>query len=165
MNIPLMLVIAAVAAPLCRADESLRLADELVDMSGSAASLQQNFETNLQPSLDRMKAQGAPAELIAKIHAVARQFYAQNFRWSEIKPQMAKLYTDSFTEAELREMIAFFKTPVGAKALARLPGVMQDGTALAMAQLQASMPEFSRQVTALIHEYQRPSSQVEPPSR
>jgi hypothetical protein len=42
---------------------------------------------------------------------------------------------------------------------------MQDGMALAMAQLQASMPEFSRQVTELIHEYQRPSSQVEPPSR
>jgi hypothetical protein len=40
---------------------------------------------------------------------------------------MAKLYATHFTEAELKEILAFYKTPVGMKLLAEQPKVGEEG--------------------------------------
>jgi len=52
---------------------------------------------------------------------------AQNFagREKEIGEQMAKIYASDFTEAELKDLVAFYKTPVGQKVLAQEPKSVQ----------------------------------------
>ena len=150
-----MFLIAAIVAPLCRADDSLALADKLLDLSGAASLTQQGFETGIKPSLDRMRAQGAPAELVDSIHVEAQRFFDENFKWDDVKPQIAKLYTDTFTEAELRDLIAFYQTPTGLKAIAKMPVLMQQGAALGMSRVQAKMPEFQQRIATLIADYRK----------
>jgi hypothetical protein len=43
---------------------------------------------------------------------------------SELADQMARLYAASFTERELRDLLVFFKTPVGQKFLREEPPVI-----------------------------------------
>jgi uncharacterized protein len=45
-------------------------------------------------------------------------------------PEITKIYKDAFTEIELREIVAFYKTPTGQKVLLKLPEVMQQGAAI-----------------------------------
>jgi hypothetical protein len=159
MKIAKLLVLAALVAPLCRADDSLDLAGKLLDLTGTAASMQLSFETGIKPSLDQMRAKGAPADLVEAIHAEARNFFQENFNWDTMRPKLAKLYADNYTEAELKEIIAFYQTPAGQKTIAKMPVLMQQSLAMSMADVQANMSEFQRRVGALIQEYQKKAAQ------
>jgi hypothetical protein len=150
-----MIVIAALLAPLCRADDSLALANKLLDLTGTASFMQQTFETGIKPSLDQMKAKGAPDDLVDAIHVEARNFFQENFNWETLKPKLAALYADNYTEAELRDIIAFYQTPTGQKTIAKMPSLMQQSLVMSMTGVQANMPEFQRRVSALIQDYQK----------
>jgi hypothetical protein len=155
MKIAKMLVLTALIAPFCRADDSLTLANKLLDLSGTASYMQQSFEAGLKPSLMQMKAKGAPDELVEAIHSEAKTFFQENFKWEDVKPKIAKLYADNYTDAELSDIIAFYQTPTGQKTIAKTPSLVQQGMVLAMTNVQANMPEFQRRVGALIQDYQK----------
>lgn len=48
-------------------------------------------------------------------------------RMSEISAHIALLYTENFSEQELKDLLAFYKSPVGKKLLAKQP-VIADGS-------------------------------------
>ena len=52
---------------------------------------------------------------------------AQNLagREKEIGEQMAKIYASDFTEQELKDLVTFYKTPLGQKLLAQEPRTVQ----------------------------------------
>jgi uncharacterized protein len=160
MKISKLLVIAALIAPVCRADDSLSLAEKFLDLSGTQAFMQDTFESGLKPSLDQMRAKGAPSELVDSIHAEAKNFFLENFKWEDMRPQIAKLYTTAFTEAELADIIAFYQTPTGQKTLAKMPALTQQSMVLAMSGVQANMPEFQRRVGAIIQDFQKRQAQA-----
>jgi hypothetical protein len=155
-----MLILAALISPVCRADDSLSLANKLLDLTGTASFMQQTFESGLKPSLDQMRAKGAPADLVEAIHGEARNFFQENFNWETMKPKLAKLYADNYTEAELRDILAFYQTPTGQKTIAKMPVLMQESMAMSMQGVQANMPEFQRRVGALIQDYQKRAAQA-----
>jgi hypothetical protein len=45
--------------------------------------------------------------------------------WEAMQPELTKLYTETYSEAELKELAAFYKTPVGQKSLAKTPELLQ----------------------------------------
>jgi hypothetical protein len=53
----------------------------------------------------------------------------QSFSWPVLEPAYVKLYGDTYTEAELDGILAFYKSPAGQAMLTRTPelsaGVMQ----------------------------------------
>jgi uncharacterized protein len=48
-------------------------------------------------------------------------------RMEELNAQVAKLYATHFTEAELKDLLAFYKTPVGMKLITEQPKVGEEG--------------------------------------
>ncbi|ANV84592.1 hypothetical protein AWQ21_09465 [Picosynechococcus sp. PCC 7003] len=56
------------------------------------------------------------------------------------------LYNEYFTEAELQDLIAFYKTPTGQKTAAIFPELTERSTALFSAQLTPAMMEITQQV-------------------
>ena len=48
-------------------------------------------------------------------------------RFDELTSEVAKLYAAHFTEAELKEILAFYKTPVGTKLINEQPKVGEEG--------------------------------------
>ena len=48
-------------------------------------------------------------------------------RFNELTSEVAKLYATHFTEAELKELLAFYKTPVGTKLVVEQPKVIEEG--------------------------------------
>src|SRR5690606_34481683 len=54
---------------------------------------------------------------LAQVRDVLSEFFREFMRWEELRPEYIRLYRDAFTESELRELIAFYRTPVGQKTL------------------------------------------------
>jgi len=168
MNIAKMLVIAAIIAPICQAADtpapaasnSQIMAEKLLDLAGTKGLMQQGFEIGLKPALDGMKAQGMPDELIDAIRAESQRFFEENFKWEEIEPQIVKLYVQTFTESELRDIVAFYETPTGRKAVSKVPTLTQQGVAMAMGRVRAKMPEFQQRVGTLIENYKKKTAEA-----
>jgi uncharacterized protein len=46
--------------------------------------------------------------------------------WDKLEPLYIRVYQKTFTQQELDGMLAFYKTPVGAAMIAKMPAVMQN---------------------------------------
>jgi uncharacterized protein len=62
--------------------------------------------------------------------------------------EMVRLYQETFTESELREIVAFYKTPIGQKTLQKLPELMQKGVAVGQKLATEHMPELQKAIAA-----------------
>jgi hypothetical protein len=98
-------------------------ANELVE----TLNLQTVF-TNALDEQTRLVLKGNPA--LAPYEGVMRQFFAKYMNWETVKPRFVALYADAFTEAELRETLAFYRTQTGKKWVALLPGLMKEAGAM-----------------------------------
>ena len=67
---------------------------------------------------------------------------------SDMGQEFVRLYTESFTEDELRQVIAFYKTPVGQKTLQKMPELLQKGMSYGQREAQAHLPELQQAITA-----------------
>jgi hypothetical protein len=87
---------------------------------GALLAVKDRFEKNPKTS------EYAPI-LINLVMEVLDAYFHDPQTQTAIKKAFAKLYVGEFTEYELKEFIKFYKTPVGRKALQKLPVVTQKG--------------------------------------
>jgi len=74
----------------------------------------------------------------AKIIAVMKK--AMN--WTEVKPQMVKIYDELFTEQELSAIVAFDKTPAGKALIDKTPAIAGKSLEVGLRQLSSAMPDI-----------------------
>jgi hypothetical protein len=63
--------------------------------------------------------------------------------WNQIKPDMVKLYTSNFSEAELDQLITFYQSPLGKKVMQRLPALNAESAQIAQARIEKAVPEVN----------------------
>jgi hypothetical protein len=68
--------------------------------------------------------------------------------WEKMGPRMTDLYMKAFTEAEIRELIAFYKTPTGQKTLQQMPMLMQEGAKIGSELAQEHQGELEEAIKA-----------------
>jgi hypothetical protein len=55
---------------------------------------------------------------------VMRKFFAKYISYAALKDDLVKIYTEEFSEEELRQVVAFYKTPAGKKLVEKSPALM-----------------------------------------
>lgn len=112
-------------APAARAQEpsanSIAMANEIIDIKGSMTLfeplipgvIEQSKNTLLQVNPNMFKD-------LTDVAAILRKEYAP--RLSSLRQEIVKLYATRFTEPELKEVLAFYKSPIGKKVLSEEPG-------------------------------------------
>jgi hypothetical protein len=89
-----------------------------------------------------------PEEKKAKFKTVILNFLSKYMSFTDLKQEMARIYAEEFTEAELKEITRFYLTPVGKKTIEKLPALQQKGIAIAQQKLQAHLPELQQTMQA-----------------
>ena len=108
-----------------------------------------DMPTLLKQSVDQMvKMQVQQNPTIAPYEAVMRDFLAKYMSWDSLKPDMVKLYTEEFSEAELSELNKFYQTPTGKKMLGKMPTLMSKGAQIGSQRVQEHMPELQAAIAA-----------------
>src|SRR5690606_18062420 len=92
-----------------------RAAAELIEVIRLEAMAESSVDLVTQ-SLASQSAGPAQAGMAAEIIAIMTEFRREFMRWENLLPDYIRIYTDAFSEAELRELIAFYRSPVGQKA-------------------------------------------------
>jgi hypothetical protein len=112
---------------------------EMVDAANMGGLMDQSINTMLQAQIQQ-NPQLAPLE------DVMRAFFAKYMSWQVLREQYADLYATSFTEQELKQLTAFYRSPVGQKLGRVSPDLMTRASALGQQAVQAHLPELQQAI-------------------
>ncbi|HIP28609.1 MAG TPA: DUF2059 domain-containing protein [Sulfurovum sp.] len=91
-------------------------------------------------------------EKMAKLNKVMLDFMNKYLGWDKMKDDMAALYANNYTANEIRELKAFYLTPVGQKTLEIMPKLAAESAALTQSKLLPHMEELQDAVKVLMLE-------------
>lgn len=117
--------------------ERLALAAELLE----ATEQRQIFESSMEIMLTA-QIQADPD--LRQFEDVLRAWVARYTNWNAVKDEFARIYAERFTADEMREIIAFHRTPVGAKLVRETPAIMQEAEAVGARIAEANQGELER---------------------
>jgi len=137
----LMIVVAFGQMTAVRADEKShrQAAEQLLGMM--------NMDKLLSDSLDQMlQMQIKQNPAIAPYEPQMRAFFNKYMSWASLKEDMVKIYMDEFSEEELKELLAFYQTPVGRKTIQKMPSLLAKGAELGQQRVQQHLPELQQAI-------------------
>jgi len=83
---------------------------------------------------------------LAPYEDVFRAWYRKVFASGDLESEMAKIYMGAFSEKELLELTAFYRSPIGQKAIKTLPVLMKQSAELGMRKAQEHSGELEEMI-------------------
>ena len=77
---------------------------------------------------------------------VILQWASKFMTWKNFEPKFVDLYANSFTADELRQLDAFYRTPVGQKAPTLMPEMTQRGALIGSGVTQQHLGELQQMI-------------------
>jgi hypothetical protein len=71
-------------------------------------------------------------------------WYKQTMAKVDLESKMVALYAETFTEKELKDLTAFYRAPLGRKALQKMPELMRRGAEIGTAAAKDNQAELER---------------------
>jgi len=137
-------------------------------LSGQASADSANHATQAERFLELVNAD----RLAVPVYAQVQQMFAQRFEqtqapeskralleqyqskadaaldkaigWEQIKPDLIKLYTETFTEQELTQLNEFYDSALGKKMLSTLPELNARSAQVTQAKLESAVPQVNK---------------------
>jgi uncharacterized protein len=156
MKKPMILLAAllAFAAPAAAQPEAspgeLEAARELLEVSLTAETFVRALELGM--------AENGAEKLTPAVRQALRDFMAEHFRYEELLPDFVQMYTELFTEEEIRGITAFYRTPAGRRMAEMAPELAIRSQRIVAERLQESMPELMQAIMEAMQADQDKSS-------
>jgi uncharacterized protein len=137
----LMIVVVFGQMPAVRASDATHraAAEALLNLMDMDNLMSQSIDQMLD-----MQVKQNPA--IGQFKDQMKTFLAKYMSWASMKEDMIKIYTDEFTEQELKELLAFYQTPLGKKTVQKMPKLMAKGAELGQQRVQQHLPELQQAI-------------------
>lgn len=133
-------LLLSAAGPAAAQDEpspgKLAAAREFLDAMRMRETMQRTMEVMFDGVLGE--------EMSAGFAEGMREFYAEHFRYEDMEAGFIRVYTELFTEDELRAFTAFYRTPAGQRMVELTPEIARRSQEITMEVMEAAMPELLR---------------------
>jgi hypothetical protein len=120
-------------------------AHELVD----ALNVQKVLDRSMENML-RMQTEQNPAMM--QFADIMRAFFARYVTWNALRDSYAQIYADLFSASDLRELVAFYRSPIGRRLADATPELTERGSNLGREAVQAHLPELQAQIMARLQQ-------------
>ena len=133
------------------------IAEELLEVTQAQKMIDEVFNyinQYIDQSLEVAKSDFPPEALqdLKQLQTEMKAWFAEFFGWDTLKPIYIEVYTSVFDEDELTEMVAFYKTPLGQKMLAKMPELMQKSMTITQESLADKLPELEQKLAKKLEE-------------
>jgi len=107
--------------------------------------------TNVDKSLPKIVEQVLASQLqqnpqLAPYREIMQRFLNKYMNWESLKEDVMTAYTQEFTEPEIKQLTAFYKTPLGQKAVEKMPKLLFIGGQIGMRRVQANEAELRQMI-------------------
>ncbi|RFZ81469.1 DUF2059 domain-containing protein [Mucilaginibacter terrenus] len=143
----LLFCIAAKAQTPAVTPAQLKAAEDVLVASQSETQ----FKSGITVMLKQASA-SVPEDKRTKFIEVMNTFVTKYVSWATIKDQMASLYAQQFTEKELKDLAAFYRSPLGAKFVQKQPVLMEKSADLGRQAVQMHQADLQQMMTEAFKE-------------
>jgi hypothetical protein len=136
-----LLILIVIAPSLTSADPAshARVAEELLVTMDADNLLKQSISQMMQLQIQQNPQLGLYEKVLMR-------FFEKYMSWESLRPDFIDLYTQAFTEDELREILGFYKSQVGQKAVKAIPNLMAQGGQIGVKRIQDHLPELQTMI-------------------
>lgn len=146
----LMLALAAGASAQNAPSAShLQAAETVVDLMNMEDTMRETQELMLSQMMGQNPMMEQFGDIIADITQQASNPEA-------LRPEMVQMYADLYTEAELHELAAFYRTPIGQKTLEVTPQISLRSMEMVQRRMEPLVPEMMRRIQERMAASERP---------
>ncbi|NOY00151.1 MAG: DUF2059 domain-containing protein [Verrucomicrobia bacterium] len=125
-------------------------AQELITLTNPKSLFITAFMVGFNPMLENMKKSGLDEIKIEKTKKAAIELAKKVASDPELNSKMVSLYTGELTEKEIRDLITFYHTPTGKKALRIMPAIFQKGALIGQQITQKYQADFQKQISTIL---------------
>jgi uncharacterized protein len=138
---PFLLILLVIAPSLTSADSASheKVAEELLMTVDADNLMKQSMAQMIQLQIQQNPQLGLYEQVL-------QRFVEKYMSWESLRPDLIALYTQAFTEDELREIVAFYQSPVGQKAIKAIPTLMAQGGQIGVKRIQEHLPELQAMI-------------------
>lgn len=133
--------------------ETLKAAQDLAAIMGGDTVQQMigAMTAQMWPAIEGQLGAKVDAATLAELRTEFERTLA-SFAGESMKDAPA-VYAKYFSTQELRDMVAFYKSPTGAKALRMMPQVMTDVSTRMMPRMQAFQRDLNARIVAIMQKH------------
>ena len=153
LSLSLALGALTLAPLLAQEAKKLTPAEELLSVTRFEKNGREAAEATFKPFVEEFKKQGLPAEAIREIETAASAYFHQLMSDPELKQGVVDLYNKIFSADELIELIHFYQTPTGKKALIQMPKIFGEAMQLGQKHAAKYAPKFQIQLEAILKKH------------
>jgi len=155
LSFPAALLALVCFAPLLHAqDDPKRAAAEQMLQAMHAddmmAKLMANQKENVKKMTAAMMGKNLSPEALKQAEAVesaSLDLVFQQLSWDSLKPDFIQIYSEVYTEQELKDLTAFYKTPLGQTLMEKMPDLQAKTMEIMQKRMVALMPAIRAAVT------------------
>jgi len=125
-------------------------ADEASHRAAAEEMLKEaNTDKTMRAAIDTMlDAQLKANRALVPVKDVMKKFLIKHLSYEAVKDELIDLQVKEFTEEELKEIAAFYRSPTGKKFIEKQPLMMQKGAEIGMRRVQENSAELTQMIQA-----------------
>lgn len=117
-------------------------AHKLVDsMMGQVKGMMQKSE---QQNLAGSSVDAAEQKILDQQDSEVYEVMRQALSWESLEPVYIDMYKKSFSQKEVNDMVAFYKSPSGQAVVVKMPLLMQQGMQIMQKKIAVLMPDMQK---------------------
>lgn len=149
------LLIVALGAHADRAQTERLL--ELTGMDHAIEVMAAQISQLIQAQIAQFPTDEKDSETVTRYMTEIHAMIADELTWANLKDDFVAAYDDTFSEAEIGELVTFFASPTGAKYVAEIPDLQRSALEITQRHAQTTLvPSIQRKVAELQAELSAP---------
>lgn len=148
------LVIIAFCFPLStRADDASKMAkihelfkvSKMDQLSAQSMRLAENqVKAGMVRQMFGVKLNADQQEELNHLSGKLMKILSSALNWDALEPEYAKLYAAAYTEQQIDDLLAFYKSPTGQVMIEKMPVLMQEANAVVQKRMADAMPQIQK---------------------
>ena len=123
-------------------------AAKLLEITDAKATINRSMEK-------MMSLQVRKNPFMAPYQDVLERFFNKYMNYESIKPELIKIYTQAFTEQELKDLNVFYQSATGRKSLQVMPQILAQSAQLAAVRLREHKEELEKMIRERAASFQK----------
>jgi hypothetical protein len=149
------------ASKTAKAEEFLRLAKMDQTLRQTLAQMTSQVNSGALQAVMGVKLAPEQEKVVAELQDKVIRIVADALAWEKLKPAYVKLFAEAYSEVELDDILAFYKSPTGQSMVAKNPLLMTKASEIVQQRMAAAQPELEKLVRDLMVQTPQPTQPQE----
>ena len=126
---------------------------ELIKLLNIEDTMVNTSRLSFAPFLETIRTKGMVEAGVQEVKDVSDVYFRKVASDPDFKKELAHIYEEKFTTNELKDLVEFYKSPIGQKSLQLLPELTNAGSKLGEKYTNKYVSGFKEQLTPIMKKY------------